>query len=182
MAGRKRSNLLVIAARQEPPVCMKGRAGTIRREGELDGYTSELLLSLSVRTVVGVVLGGTAALAGWFCGWFFFLGPDTSLAGTLAILTVASGVGGGLGAAVGWLRPDDGVRANLPGPFLALAGGVGGAWGGLAFARAVFGVDVIAGEGNITAIAAAGIAANLPPLLMFAYRGVRGWFKSGRRA
>ena len=139
----------------------------------MDRRINELLISVSVRVVTGTVSGGTFALAGWFIAWFFFLRPSASLTESMIVFMAITSVAGGLGASLAWLRPDDGLRANLPMILLAVLGGVGGVLAGLAFARTVFDVDVTRGEGDVTAIAAAGIAANLPPLIMFLVGGLR---------
>ncbi len=139
----------------------------------MDRRIDELLFSIGVRTVVGTISGTTFALAGWFVAWFFFLRPSAGLTEAMIVFMITTGVAGGMGASLAWLRPDDGIRANLPAVSLAIVGGVGGVLAGLVFARAVFDVDVTRGEGDVTAIAAAGIAANLPPLIMFLVGGLR---------
>ena len=139
----------------------------------LHRLTIDLYKGLSVRIVVGVVTGSMFALAGWFAGWFFLLRPGAGLTEAMFVLALSTGVVGGLGAAVAWLRPDDGVPANIPAVLLALAGGIFGAWAGLAYASAVLGLAASKGEGDITAITAAGIAANIPPPLYLIARHFR---------
>ncbi len=134
---------------------------------------NDLLISIGVRLVAGIAAGGVSALAGWFIAWFFFLRPSAGLDEALVVFMTTVGVFGGIGASLAWLKPDSGVRVNLSTVLLAVIGGIGGALAGLLFARAVFDVDVTKSEGDITAIAAGGIAANLLPLIMFIVIGLR---------
>ncbi len=143
------------------------------RSSCLDRHTVDLLITTGSRTAVGLVSGVVLALGGWFAAWFLFLRPSASLTEAMIVFTLSTGVFGGIGAGLAWLRIDDGVRSNVPVVLLAVAGGAGGALAGLAYAHIVFDVTVTRGEGDITAIAAAGIAANLPPLILFLVTGLR---------
>lgn len=83
--------------------------------------TEDLLRELSLRMIAGVLIGVTVALGGWFAGWFFFLRPEAGLTEAMVILHVSTGVAGGLGAAVAWVRLDDGIHVNVLVALLALA-------------------------------------------------------------
>ena len=133
----------------------------------------ESIFSLIVRVSVGVVTGGVAAMAGYFIGWFFLLQPSMSLTVSYVVLTVCVGVGGGLGAYAAWLRLDEGGATNLPALGLSLLGAMVGAWVGLYYAQEVFDVAFRSTNALLTAMPAAGIAANLPPLIAFSIREFR---------
>ena len=130
----------------------------------------ESLVSLVVRVSVGVVAGGVAAMAGYFIGWFFLLQPWMSATESFVLLTISIGVGGGLGAYAGWVKLDEGVASNLPALGLTLFGAMGGAWAGLYYSQEVFSVAFRSTNALLTAMSAAGIAANLPPLIVFSIR------------
>ena len=150
------------------------RTGRQPVEWRKDLRTSELILSLAVRSVFGIGAGVGGALVGYFVGWFFVLPPGASMTAALITLTVTTGMGGGVGAFPGWVDLDAGKIGNLPTLALTLLGGIGGAWAGLLYAQEVFDARITGGEGDITAIAAAGVAANLLTLVLFAVRGLRG--------
>lgn len=135
--------------------------------------TVDLLISVGIRAAVGVVAGVVLALGGWFIAWFFFLRSGASLTEAMVVFSISTGFFGGVGAGLAWLRLDDGVRTNAPVVLLAIVGGLVGAVAGLVYAREVFNVVVTKGEGDITAIAAAGIAANLLPLIWYIVDGLR---------
>lgn len=139
----------------------------------MDRRLVDLLMSLGTRTALGVVLGVVLALAGWFAAWFFFLRTSAGLTEAMTVFTICTGVFGGIGAGMAWIRLDDGFLSNAPIVLLAIVGGLVGALAGLVFARVVFDVVVTKGEGDITAIAAAGITANLLPLIWFIVAGLR---------
>ena len=130
----------------------------------------ESIFSLTVRVSVGVVTGGVAAMAGYFIGWFFLLQPSMSLTISFVILTICVGIGGGLGAYAAWLRLDEGVATNLPALGLSLLGAMVGAWAGLYYAQEVFDVGFRSTNAMLTAMPAAGIASNVPPLIAFSIR------------
>ena len=130
----------------------------------------ESIFSLTVRVSVGVVTGGVAAMAGYFIGWFFLLQPGMSLTVSFVILTICVGIGGGLGAYAAWLRLDESVATNLPALGLSLLGAMVGAWAGLYYAHEVFDVGFRSTNALLTAMPAAGIASNVPPLIAFSIR------------
>ena len=123
--------------------------------------------------IAGILTGVTVALVGWFAGWFFFLRPEAGLTESMVILHVSTGAAGGLGAAVAWVRLDDGIPVNVLIVLLTLAGGIGGAMAALVNAGVVLDIATAKSEGNIAAIAAAGIAANIPPLLYYMAQHIR---------
>ncbi len=133
----------------------------------------EILMILLIRVSIGVVAGGAAALVGYFIGWFFLLQPWMSSTFSFVVLVVSTGIFGGLGALSGWVRLDEGVRRNLPGLWMTLIGGSVGTWAGLLYAQAVFDIPIPSSDGYVTAIASAGIAANLLPLIFFGLREFR---------
>ena len=133
----------------------------------------DVLTTLIFRLTIGIFAGGAVALAGYFIGWFFLLQPWMSLTLSLSILTVTTGIFGGLGAMAGWLRLDEGVYANLPGLALAVVGGSGGAWAGLFYAQEVFDISWRSIDAHITGIASAGVAANLLPFIFFGVHSFR---------
>ena len=133
----------------------------------------ESIFSLTVRVSVGVVTGGVAAMVGYFIGWFFLLQPSMSLAMSFVVLTICVGIGGGLGAYAAWLRLDEGVATNLPALGLSLLGAMVGAWAGLYYAQEVFDVAFRSTNAMLTAMPAAGIASNVPPLIAFSIREFR---------
>ena len=133
----------------------------------------ESIFSLTVRVSVGVVTGGVAAMAGYFIGWFFLLQPGMSLTVSFVVLTICVGIGGGLGAYAAWLRLDEGVATNLPALGLSLLGAMVGAWAGLYYAHEVFDVAFRSTNAMLTAMPAAGIASNVPPLIAFSIREFR---------
>ena len=139
----------------------------------MNKLTEDLLRELSVRLVAGLVIGISLALAGWFVGWWFFLRAGAGLTEAMLILHASAGIGGGLGAAVAWLRPDDGTRVNVLIVLLGLAGGIGGTGAGLVYTG--FAPDLVSTgrEGNIGVIMTAGIAANIPPPPHFIARHIR---------
>lgn len=104
------------------------------------------------------------AILGYFAGWMA-LGPGTSLAAGTAYLTTGTGIGAGVASAVGWLDFDRSKLASLPWLALAVAGGLLGAWGGLAYAATAYDVDIKTQDARITAVAGAAFAANLAPAL-----------------
>ena len=114
---------------------------------------------------VGIAAGVVFALGGGFAAWFFFLRSGAGLTEARVVFSLSIGFFGGIGAGLAWLRLGDGLRVNIPVVLLAIVGGLIGTVAGLIFAREVFDVVVTRGEGDITAIAAAGIAANLLPLI-----------------
>ena len=130
----------------------------------------ESIFSLTVRVSVGVVTGGVAAMAGYFIGWFFLLQPGMSLTISFVILTICVGIGGGVGAYAAWLRLDESVATNLPALGLSLLGAMVGAWAGLYYAHEVFDVGFRSTNALLTAMPAAGIASNVPPLIAFSIR------------
>ena len=130
----------------------------------------ESIFSLTVRVSVGVVTGGVAAMAGYFIGWFFLLQPGMSITTSFVILTICVGIGGGLGAYAAWLRLDESVATNLPALGLSLLGAMVGAWAGLYYAQEVFDVAFRSTNALLTAMPAAGIASNVPPLIAFSIR------------
>ena len=125
---------------------------------------SELLLGVGARSVIGIGFGVAGSIAGYFIGWLF-LGSSVSLSAAVVILTTGTGIGGGAVGFLGWVKLDDGPLANVPVLGLALAGGLTGAWGGLLFARAAYGMDIKTPDARITAVAAAALTANLMPAL-----------------
>ena len=133
----------------------------------------ESIFSLTVRVSVGVVTGGVAAMAGYFIGWFFLLQPGMSLTISFVILTICVGIGGGVGAYAAWLRLDESVATNLPALGLSLLGAMVGAWAGLYYAHEVFDVAFRSTNAMLTAMPAAGIASNVPPLIAFSIREFR---------
>ncbi len=139
----------------------------------MDSRKVDLLISLGSRAAFGVVLGVALATAGWFAAWFFFLRSNAGLTEAMIVFSASTGFFGGVGAGLAWLKLDDGIRANIPVVLLALLGGGGGAVAGLAYAHFVFDVRITRGEGDITAIAASGIAANIPPLIWFIVAALR---------
>ena len=130
----------------------------------------ESIFSLTVRVSVGVVTGGVAAMAAYFIGWFFLLQPGMSLTVSFVVLTICVGIGGGLGAYAAWLRLDETVATNLPALGLSLLGAMVGAWAGLYYAHEVFDVGFRSTNALLTAMPAAGIASNVPPLVAFSIR------------
>lgn len=130
----------------------------------------ESIFSLTVRVSVGVVTGGTAAMAGYFIGWFFLLQPSMSATMSFVVLTISVGIGGGLGAYAAWLRLDEDVSTNLPALGLSLLGAMVGAWAGLYYSQEVFDVAFRSTNALLTAMPAAGIASNVPPLIAFSIR------------
>ncbi len=112
-------------------------------------------------------------MAGYFIGWFFLLQPTMSLTVSYVVLTVCIGVGGGLGAYGAWVRLDESVKTNLPALGLCLFGAMVGAWAGLYYSQEVFDVAFRSTNALLTAMPAAGIAANLPPLIAFSIREFR---------
>ena len=87
----------------------------------------EPALAIVVRLAFGLVFGLFLSLAGFFAGWFIAPPGQTIPTG---LLLSASGVGGGIGGFIGWLKPEGppGVIATHLG--LVMAGGAAGAWGG----------------------------------------------------
>lgn len=126
------------------------------------GRTLGLLGSIAARLVIGFAFGVAVGVLGFFAGWAV-LTPQTGLAAGLAILTCGTGVGAGVGSFIGWLDLDRSRLANLPTLSLTVAGGLLGAWGGLAYATSVYDVDVKTQDARITAVAGAAFAANLVP-------------------
>ncbi len=112
-------------------------------------------------------------MAGYFIGWFFLLQPSMSTTVSFVVLTICIGVGGGLGAYAAWLKLDESVASNLPALGLTLLGAMVGAWAGLYYSQEVFGVAFRSTNALLTAMPAAGIAANLPPLVAFSMREFR---------
>ncbi len=139
-------------------------------EAQAQAHMFDVLVTLIVRVAIGIVAGGVTALAGYFIGWFFLLQPWMSMTQSFVVLTVATGIFGGLGAMAGWLRLDEEMSANLPSLALTVLGGVGGAWAGLFYAQEVFDTSWRSIDAHITAIASAGIAANFPTLILFGVR------------
>lgn len=119
---------------------------------------------MAARSIIGLGLGVFGAILGYFAGWMA-LGPGTSLAAGTAYLTTGTGIGAGVASAVGWLDFDRSKLASLPWLALAVAGGLLGAWGGLAYAATAYDVDIKTQDARITAVAGAAFAANLAPAL-----------------
>ncbi len=133
----------------------------------------ESLVSIFVRVAVGIVTGGVAAMVGYFIGWFFLLQPWMSSTQSFVVLTISIGVGAGLGAFAGWIKLDEGVASNLPALGLTLFGAMVGSWAGLYYSQEVFGVAFRSTNALLTAMPAAGIASNVPPLIAFSIREFR---------
>lgn len=131
-----------------------------------------LIGSIVARSVIGLGFGAMAAVLGYFAGWLT-LTPRSGLSAGIAILTSGTGVGAGLGSLIGWLDLDRSKLANLPTLSLTVAGGLLGAWGGLAYAISVYEVDVKTQDARITAVAGAAFAANLVPALWRLGSGLR---------
>ena len=112
-------------------------------------------------------------MAGYFIGWFFLLDLLNSPTVSFVVLTICIGFGGGLGAYAAWLRLDEGVASNLPALGLTLLGAMVGAWAGLYYSQEVFGVAFRSTNALLTAMPAAGIASNVPPLIAFSIREFR---------
>ncbi len=93
------------------------------------------LFSPVLRTTMGIglafVLGAIGAVVGW--GLFLFSGVQ-SLNVLLWTLMVGAGIGAGLGGFAAWLRLEGDTRPVLLAmALLAVATGIGGAWGGYEF-------------------------------------------------
>lgn len=124
----------------------------------------EWIGGLAVRALIGMGFGVLGAVVGYFAGWMA-LAPGTGLSAATAYITTGTGVGAGAGSLVGWLDLERSKLANLPLFLLTVGGGLLGAWGGLAYAAAVYDVDVKTQDARITAVAGAAFAANLIPAL-----------------
>lgn len=95
----------------------------------------QLLLGLGLRMALGVgvaiVLSSIGIVVAW--GLFLFSGVQ-SVDALLWTLIIGAGLGAGLGGFAAWLRLEGDTRpALLAMATLAVAAGVGGAWGGYEF-------------------------------------------------
>ena len=134
----------------------------------------ELLVSLGVRIVIGVCVGEALALAAYFATLLFILPGGVELSTSITIITFGIGIGGGVGAFVGWVKLDQDLRDNLVPLALTLMGGMIGAWGGLLYARVVIDAELASQSVRVTAATGAGIAANIPPLAAGVFLHLRG--------
>lgn len=93
------------------------------------------LLSPALRTTIGVGLAIVFGVMGIVVAWGLFLFSGVqSLSVLLWTLMIGAGLGTGLGAFGAWLRLEGDTRpVLLATASLAVAAGVGGAWGGYAF-------------------------------------------------
>jgi hypothetical protein len=135
----------------------------------------EALVYLSVRTIFGMSLASLLGAVG-FLAVLFVWSPSWEPS-YLAILQVsASGLGAGMGGFLGWLRTDEGRATVLVTLALALAGGMAGAWGGLAYARIVYGEEPFHDPARLITVLGAAVAANVSALAVNLY-----WILRGRK-
>ena len=93
------------------------------------------LVELTVRTIIGVLFGGTFGFLGVGIGWISFVFFGARSGDTLLLLFIAgSSVGVAGGVSLGWLNLDgnSGIRLVAMGSLLLLAA-AGGSWGGYQF-------------------------------------------------
>lgn len=93
------------------------------------------LVGLTVRTIIGVLFGGTFGFLGVGIGWISFVFFGARSGDTLLLLFIAgSSVGVAGGVSLGWLNLDgnSGIRLVAMGSLLLLAA-AGGSWGGYQF-------------------------------------------------
>jgi hypothetical protein len=93
------------------------------------------LVGLTVRTIIGVLFGGTFGFLGVGIGWISFVFFGARSGDTLLLLFIGgSSVGVAGGVSLGWLNLDgnSGIRLVAMGSLLLLAA-AGGSWGGYQF-------------------------------------------------
>jgi hypothetical protein len=93
------------------------------------------LVELTVRTIIGVLFGGTFGFLGVGIGWISFVFFGARSGDTLLLLFIGgSSVGVAGGVSLGWLNLDgnSGIRLVAMGSLLLLAA-AGGSWGGYQF-------------------------------------------------
>jgi len=93
------------------------------------------LVELTVRTIIGVLFGGTFGFLGVGIGWISFVFFGARSGDTLLLLFIGgSSVGVAGGVSLGWLNLDgnSGIRLVAMGSLLLLTA-AGGSWGGYQF-------------------------------------------------
>lgn len=125
----------------------------------------EALIALAARAIFGVFVSLILALIGQLAIWaaWSVFSVGWSLDEFVALIVMAIGVGAALGATLGWLKLDRGVRWVKGICLLALFGGLAGAWLGFAYGRATYGNVPFSHDTNIATLLGAGVGANLLP-------------------
>lgn len=128
----------------------------------------ELVVWFIVRTVLGVSLASVLGVVGFFAGWMLWypaLGPSLGI-----VFRVCGGtIGGGLGAFLGWLRPED-ARAITVATFgLALLGGLAGTWGGHLYGVATYEAGLGSRATHVSTVMGAAVGSNTILVLINIY-------------
>ena len=124
----------------------------------------EFALALALRLLMGVFLASLLGMIGYFVGWFI-APPRPGMEALVQILAFTTGMGAGLGGALGWLKADDTLRSFLFRTVLAIVGGLAGAWAGLWYGIAVYEDGVMPPSAVTSMVMGAVVAANALPLV-----------------
>ena len=91
--------------------------------------------AIIVRVLFGLFLGLFLSAGGIFFGWF--VSPPGATLSTNLLLTFA-GLGAGLGAIIGWYKPDVSRGVTAIHLALGLFGGLAGAWAGWQLGQVIY--------------------------------------------
>ena len=119
----------------------------------------ELLVWLIVRVVLGFSLASVVGAAGFFAGvmlWYPDLGPSWRIVFRIC----GGGIGGGVGAFLGWMRPEDTYSIKLPMLVLALTGGLVGTWGGHLYGAATYEAGLASRAAHVSTVMGGAVASN----------------------
>lgn len=154
--------------------CASSPAGSPGRYGEClsetEALSIEVLVTFVARAIFGVAGGMILALVAQLISWTVWVSLIGWSQGSFVVtLVIVSGIGAGIGGTAGWMRLDDGRRVMLKIIALAISGGFAGAWVGVVIGRSINEDVRYSQEIAAVTILAAGIGANILPLVASAY-------------
>lgn len=108
---------------------------------------AEAFVATAFRAFVGLVGGIVAAAVGYFVGWGVWGLLSVGSSSAIPFAVSCAGLGGSVGALLGWAGVDRSGRTLLLFLALALLGGLAGAWVGYAYGKLAYDTSVVTSGG-----------------------------------
>jgi hypothetical protein len=139
-------------------------------------YSSEIIVPVVIRSIVGLNMAGILALVGYVGGSFFGVAVSFGVSLFIAKMTGIT-IGALIGGSFAWLKPGSGPQVNIMFVLAAIGGALAGAWLGYLYGIEKAGMLPNPTDADqvfrVTWVLGAVLGANLPGLCISLYRGIR---------